>query len=86
MNFPSSYDVRFTFGPNPKLIDKNGIGSGSLSNGGPSDSSTKLVYTVNNPVSVSAGTRISLEIGRIDSELTKSNSQTVSITTKEYRR
>jgi hypothetical protein len=42
-------------GPNPKLIDKTGIGSGSLSNGGPSGSSTKLVYTVNSPVSVSAG-------------------------------
>ena len=83
MNFPSSFDVRFTFGPNPKLIDKIGIGSGSLSNGGPSDSSTKLVYTVNSPVSVPAGTRIRLEIGRIDnSELTTSNFHQVTITTK----
>jgi hypothetical protein len=80
MNFPSSFDVQFTFGPNPKLIDKIGIGSGSLSNGG---SSTKLVYTVNSPVSVSAGTRIRLEIGRIDnSQLTTSNFHQVTITTK----
>jgi hypothetical protein len=83
MNFPSSFDVRFTFGPNPKLIYKSGIGYGSLSNGGPSDSSTKLVYTVNSTVSISAGTRIRLEIGRIDnSEQTISNSHRVSITTK----
>ena len=83
MNFPSSFDVRFIFGPNPKLIERSGIGSGSLSNGGPSDSSSKLVYTVDSPVSVSVGTKIRLEIGRIDnSEQTTSNAYRVSVTTK----
>ncbi len=82
MSFPSDFDVRFTFGPNPKLIEKSGIGSGSLSNGGPSDSSTKLVYTVDNPVSVSAGTKIRLEIGRIDNGMTRDVAAKVSITTK----
>lgn len=82
MNFPSSFDVRFTFGPNPKLIEKSNIGSGSLDNGGPSDSATKLVYKVNNPVSVSAGTSIRLEIGRIDNSQTPDIAARVSITTK----
>ena len=81
MDFPSTFDVRFTFSPNPKLIERSGIGSGSLSNGGPSDASSKLVYTVDSPVSVSAGTKIRFEIGRIDNSQV-ANTFTVSFTTK----
>lgn len=80
MSFPSDFDVRFIFGPNPRVIEKSGIGSGSLSN--PSDSDSKLVYTLSSPVSVSAGTKIRLEIGRIDNGMTSNVAATVSITTK----
>jgi hypothetical protein len=79
MNFPSSFDVRFTVGPSPKLIERSGIGSGTLSN--PSD--TKLAYTVGSPVTVSAGTLIRLEIGKIDNSETPDVSAEVSITTKD---
>jgi hypothetical protein len=57
MIFPPSFDVS---GSN-KLIERSGIGSGTLS----TPSSTTLIYTVSNPVSVHAGTTIRLEIGRI---------------------
>lgn len=56
MTFPSSFDLTQA----TKLIEREGIGSGSLSSSG-----STLKYTVNNPVSVSAGTTIRLEIARI---------------------
>jgi hypothetical protein len=79
MNFPSSFDVRFAVGPSPKLIERSGIGSGTLSN--PSD--TILAYTVGSPVTVSAGTLIRLEIGKIDNSDTRNVAAEVSITTKD---
>lgn len=57
MTFPSSFDVSSA----TKLIESEGIGSGSLSN----PSGSTLVYTVSSPVSVSAVTTIRLEIARI---------------------
>ena len=54
--FPTSFDVSAA-----KLIDRSGIGTGSIS----AQSPTVLIYTVTNPVSVPAGTTIRLEIGRI---------------------
>jgi hypothetical protein len=56
MTFPSSFGLSQA----TKLIEREGIGSGSLSSAG-----STLKYTVNNPVSVSAGTTIRLEIARI---------------------
>jgi hypothetical protein len=58
-----------------KLVERSGIGSGSLSAQGQS-----LVYTVNKPVKVSANTEIRLEIGKIIATL-PSTSFTVSIRT-----
>jgi hypothetical protein len=58
-----------------KLVERSGIGSGSLSAQGQS-----LVYTVKSPVRVSANTEIRLEIGKIIATL-PSTSFTVSIRT-----
>jgi hypothetical protein len=57
MSFPSGFDVSAA----TKLIERSGIGGGILS----APSTTTLIYTVNNPVIVHAGTTIRLEIGRI---------------------
>jgi hypothetical protein len=57
MSFPSGFDVSAA----TRYLERSGIGSGSLS----AQSSTNLIYTVTNPVSVPAGTIIRLEIGRI---------------------
>jgi hypothetical protein len=73
MTFPSSFDVSAA----SKLIERSGVGSGSLS----ASSSTTLIYNVSNPVSVPAGTRIALEIGRIVNSNVEGNFQ-VSITTE----
>jgi hypothetical protein len=73
MTFPSSFDVSAA----TKLIERNGIRSGSLS----ASSSTTLIYNVSNPVSVLAGTIITLEIGRIVNSNVEGNFQ-VSITTE----
>jgi hypothetical protein len=73
ISFPSSFDVSAA----NKLIEKSGIGSGSLS----AASKTTLVYTVTNPVSVPAGTSIRLEIARIVNSNIAGNFQ-VSITTE----
>ena len=79
MNFPSSFDVGIAFGPNPKVIERSGIGSGSLTN----PSSPRLAYTLGSPVTVSAGTLIRLEIGKIDNSETRNIAAKVSITTKD---
>jgi hypothetical protein len=73
MTFPSSFDVSAA----SKLIERSGIGSGSLS----ASSSTTLIYNVSNPVNVPVGTRIALEIGRIVNSNVEGNFQ-VSITTE----
>ena len=73
MTFPSAFDLS----PATRYIEKVGIGSGSLSN----PSSNTLIYTVNNPESISAGTNIRLEIGKIVNSNT-AGSFTVGITTK----
>jgi hypothetical protein len=73
MTFPSSFDVTAAY----KLIEKNGIGSGSLS----AASKTTLVYTVSNPVSVPAGMTIRLEIDRVVNSNVGANFQ-MSITTE----
>jgi hypothetical protein len=56
MSFPSDFDVSAA-----SKIERIGVGLGSLS----APSSSMLIYTVNNPVSVPAGTSIRLEIGKI---------------------
>ena len=71
MTFPSSFHL----GLATKYIERQGIGSGSLSSSG-----STLKYTVNSPVSVPAGTTIRLEIARIIAT-TPSSSFTVSIRT-----
>jgi len=57
LNFPSGFDVSAS----ARLIERSGIGDGLLS----ASSSSTLIYTVRNPVSVPAGTTIKLEIGKI---------------------
>jgi hypothetical protein len=74
MTFPSGSDVSAA----TRLIEKGGIGSGTLS----APSSTTLIYTVSNPVSVPAGTTIRLEIGRVINSNT-AGSFKVGITTKD---
>jgi len=74
MVFPSGFDVSAA----TRVIEKSGIGSGSLT----APSSTTLIYTVSSPASVSAGTTIRLEIGRIDNSDTENIAARVSITTK----
>jgi hypothetical protein len=61
MTFPNSFDVSAA----TRVIERSGIGSGSLSAPSCSISSCELKYTVSSPVSVPAGTTIRLEIGRI---------------------
>jgi len=56
IEFHTSFDVSSAI-----LTDKTVIGSGSLSNPGAS----VLVYTVNNPTTLTQGTSIRLEIGKI---------------------
>jgi hypothetical protein len=56
MTFPPSFDLTFA----TKLIEREGIGFGSFSASG-----STLTYKVKNPVSVSAGTTIRLELARI---------------------
>ena len=56
VTFPPSFDLTFA----TKLIEREGIGFGSLSASG-----STLTYKVKNPVSVSAGTTIRLELARI---------------------
>jgi hypothetical protein len=56
IEFHTSFDVSSAI-----LTDKSVIGSGSLSNPGAS----VLVYTVNNPSTITQGTSIKLEIGKI---------------------
>jgi hypothetical protein len=73
MTFPSGFDVSAA----TKLIERSGIGSGSLS----APSSTTLIYSVSNPVSVPAGTTIRLEIGRIVNSIIAGNFR-VSIATE----
>jgi hypothetical protein len=73
MTFPSGFDVSAATKP----IETTGIGSGSLS----APSSTTLIYTVSNPVSVPAGTTIRLEIGRVVNSNTAGNFR-VSIATE----
>ena len=69
IDFPSSFNLA-SF----RLIEKSGIGPGSLSFSG-----STLKYTVNSATSVPAGTNIKLEVGRIIA--TEAGSQTVSIQT-----
>ncbi len=60
MTFPNDFDLSAA----TRIIEKSGIGSGSLSLSC-SISSCDLKYIVSSPVSVPAGTSIRLEIGRI---------------------
>jgi hypothetical protein len=69
ISFPSSFDISGI-----RLIERSNIGSGSLSVTG-----SILTYTPDNPESVSAGTTIKLEIGRIVA--TTEGSFTVSVKT-----
>lgn len=55
IDFPSSFDLSKI-----RLIERSGIGSGSLSFSG-----STLNYTVNSATSIAAGKTIKLEIGRI---------------------
>jgi len=73
MTFPTGFDVSSA----TKLIERSGIGAGILS----APSSTTLIYTVNSPVIVPAGTTIRLEIGRIVNSNTAGNFK-VSIATE----
>lgn len=75
MVFPSGFDLSAA----KKVIEKSGIGSGSLSN----PSGTTLVYTVSSPVSVSAGTTIRLEIGGVVNSDTENKFDKISIRTKD---
>lgn len=75
MDFPSSFDVSAA----TRVIEKADIGPGSLS----ALSSSTLLYTVNDAVSVSAGTKIRLEIGKIINSDTADSFFKVSITTKD---
>jgi hypothetical protein len=74
MDFPSGFDVSAA----TRVIERTDIGSGSLS----APSSSTLIYTVTDPVSVSAGTKIRLEIGKIINSDT-AGSFKVGITTKD---
>ena len=77
--------IVINFGPgtgaiSPELIERSNIGSGSLTNIATVLGST-MTYTVDNPVSVVAGTTIRLEIGQIfNSDITSISS--VTVTTK----
>lgn len=55
------FETRFDVSAANKLVERSGIGSGSLS----APSKTTLIYTVSSPVTVGAGTTIRLEIARI---------------------
>lgn len=70
MDFPSSFNLAVA----NKIIERSGIGPGSLSFTG-----STLKYTLDNAESVSAGTDIRLEIGRIIA--TTTGTFTVDITT-----
>jgi hypothetical protein len=74
MDFPSGFDVSAA----TRVIERTDIRSGSLS----ALSSSTLIYTVTDPVSVSAGTKIRLEIGNIINSDT-AGSFKVGITTKD---
>ena len=70
VTFPPGFDLTLA----TKLIEREGIGFGYFSSSG-----STLNYTVNNPVKVSAGTMIRLELARIVAE--NAGSFTVSIRT-----
>jgi hypothetical protein len=57
MTFPSGFDVSAA----TKVIEREGIGKGVMS----APSTSTLIFTVSDPVSVPAGTTIRLEIGRV---------------------
>jgi hypothetical protein len=59
VTFPTGFDLTLA----TKLIERDGIGFGYFSSSG-----STLNYTVNNPVKVSAGTMIRLELARIVAE------------------
>jgi len=71
INFGSNFNIVSA----TRLIENSGIGSGTLIVSG-----SILIYKVNNPVSIPAGTSIRLEIGRIVAKLP--GNFVVSITTK----
>lgn len=70
VTFPPGFDLTLA----TKLIEREGIGFGYFSSSG-----STLNYTVNNPVKVSAGTMIRLELARIVAE--NAGSFTVSVRT-----
>ena len=72
MNFGGDFNVS----PAAKLIERVGIGGGALSASG-----STLKYTVSNPVSISSGTEVRLEIGRIIAQ-TIGDSFQITVTTK----
>lgn len=72
MNFGGDFNVA----PAAKLIERVGIGGGALSASG-----STLNYTVSNPVSISSGTEVRLEIGRIIAQ-TIGDSFQITVTTK----
>jgi len=71
MNFGSDFNIAST-----KLIESIGIGSGALSVSG-----SILKYTVGSPISISSGTAVRLEIGRIIANTVGDNLK-ITITTK----
>jgi hypothetical protein len=72
VSFPAGLDISRS-----KLIEVSGIGSGSISTSG-----QIVIYRVNSPVSVSAGTSIRLEVGNIVNTAVPSTSYKISVTTK----
>jgi len=72
MNFGSDFNIASA----TRLIERSGIGGGTLSVSG-----SILKYTVSSPVSISSGTAIRLEIGRIIAN-TVGGSLKITITTK----
>jgi hypothetical protein len=62
IDFPFSFTIKIA-----DLLERSGIGSGSLSASG-----TELRYTINNAVSVPSGTTIRLEIGKLAAHTTSS--------------
>ena len=74
MTFPSGSSV-----DTATLIERSGIGTGSIS----TPSANQVIYSVTNPVSVPAGTTIRLQIAKIANLNTEDDTVRVSITTQD---
>ena len=74
MTFPSGSSV-----DTATLIERSGIGTGSIS----TPSANQVIYSVTNPVSVPAGTTIRLQIAKIANSNTEDDTSRLSITTQD---